>query len=99
MCEENEPITIIASLRSVALEKPREFVNGEACLANQRPERTLGQFLVIWNRQAPVWRLHVPHYDMASVLFVELVSNFSKCANSVAAGYHRQFHRLVTSIT
>jgi hypothetical protein len=81
------------------LEKPCEFVHGETCFPNQRSERTFGKLFVIGNRQTPVRRIYVPDNDVASVLLVKFVSHPAKCANSVAAGYYRQFHRLETSTT
>jgi hypothetical protein len=59
------------------LQKSREFVHSKPGLSNQRPEGSLGQFLVIGDGEASVRRVCVSKNDVATVLLIEFVSGLS----------------------
>jgi hypothetical protein len=82
-----------------ALEKPRELLHGKAGISNERSKRPLGQFFVVGNRQAPIWRAAVPKNHVAAVLYVEFLAGFAQSPHGVIASNNWQFHPVATSMT
>ena len=59
-------------------EESREFVGSESRLTHYRPERALGHFLVVGNRDTPVRRAPLSQNGVASSLMVEFVADFAQ---------------------
>ena len=62
-----------------------ELLHRKPGLSNQRPQGSLGEFLVIGNRQASVRWVGVPENHVAAVLLIEFVANFSERPDRFAA--------------
>ena len=60
------------------LQESYKFFNCQTCVANERPERALREFLVIWNRKPPVGGPDVPEDDVTSMLFIDFISCFAQ---------------------
>ena len=58
-----------------------EFLDGQACLADQRPQSSLREFLVVGHGETPVGRLGVTKDHVASLLHIDFITE-------AAEGFH-----------
>ena len=75
-----------------------EFGHGQPGFANQSPKRTLGELLVVRDRQTPVRRGAAPENDVAPVLLIRLLTDSAERLDRLATRDDRQLHQPVTSI-
>ncbi len=75
------------------LQKLRELLPTKTGLAQNRPQGTFGDLLVIWNRQASERRGCVAQDDVASRLMVNFVTNFLQRFADFLACENRQLRQ------
>ena len=74
------------------LKQTRELFHRKPGLSNQRPKSPFGKFFMVWNGGASVRRGGMSKDDVAAVLLIEFVSDFSARRDCVATGNHRQLN-------
>ena len=77
------------------LNKSRELVHREPGVSNQRPKGPFGQVVVVGNGKAPMRGLSMPEDDVAPVLFIEFVTDLSKCLEIGRASCRERVYVLV----
>ena len=84
---------------SPILKEVRKLVYCEPGFSDQRSRGAFGQFLVVRNGKQSIRRLCAPEDDVAPVLFVDFVPDFSKRLDRLGPRNDRQFHPPETSMT
>ena len=75
-----------------------ELVNGDAGLSNERPERSLAHFAVVWNGEAAMRRFRMAKDDVAAPLPVDFVPQPPERSNDLSTGNPREDAHTATSM-
>ena len=68
------------------LKQPRKLFHCKPGLSDQRPKSPFGKFFVVWNGEASMRRIGTSQNDVAPVLLIEFVADFSECLDRTATG-------------
>jgi hypothetical protein len=83
-------------LMTLSLKEVEEFLNGQACVADQRPEGPLREFLVVGHGETPVGRFGVTKDHVASFLHVDFITEAAQGFRGLRSGDDGQFHQPAT---
>ena len=73
-----------------------EFLDGQACVADQRPEGPLREFLVVGHGETPVGRFGVTKDHVASFLHVDFITEAAQGFRGLRSGDDGQLHQAAT---
>ena len=73
-----------------------KFLDSQARIADQRPQSSLREFLVVGQGKTPMGRLGVTKDNVASLLHINFITDPPEGLNGLRSGHHRQSHQPAT---